>query len=67
MHISDHTVDDGRDLLWVGVDGMEGRWLKPEEALEFAHALESIAHAHIDRVFWQLARASAALQCGRSL
>jgi hypothetical protein len=38
-----------RELIWVGVYG-EGRWLRPEEVLELAAALENVANAHIERV-----------------
>lgn len=37
------------ELIWVGCNG-EGHWLKPEEALELAAALEATSHAHIERI-----------------
>jgi hypothetical protein len=38
-----------RELIWVGIYG-EGRWLRPEEVLELAAAMEHMANAHIERV-----------------
>lgn len=37
-------------LIWVGYGGYEGRWMKPEEALQLAAAIEATAWAHIEMV-----------------
>jgi hypothetical protein len=53
VEIRDSTVGANgcqRDLIWVGLYG-EGQWLKAEEALTLAAALEHAANAQIERVF----------------
>lgn len=41
----------GPDKIWVGMGGMEGRWMLPEEVLELSRALMLVAHAHIQRMY----------------
>lgn len=37
------------DLIWIGCDGLGGRWLKPEAALEVASAIQTVVHSHASR------------------
>lgn len=52
LQVSDATVDSRR-LVWLGADGMEGRWLTPAEfrthvaaLVKFANSLPPDANAH---------------------
>lgn len=50
--ISDATATGLRphdDLIWVGYGGMGGRWLTPDEALQVASAIVSVAHSNLER------------------
>ena len=37
------------DLVWVGCEGIEGRWLSPDQALTLASAIADVAKSNLAR------------------
>ncbi len=37
------------DLVWVGCGGLDGKWMKPEQALELAKAISTVANGNLAR------------------
>lgn len=52
FRVVDATSTDSRphdDVVWVGLGGVEGRWLSPEQALAVASAITEVAVSHLAR------------------